>query len=271
MKFEEVGWIMRSELIETFNARIKYLHKVIAAKERALETAPEGRLRICGSQTNARYYVSKGADEKGIYVPGNNEIIYTLAQRSYDEKVLSAARAELKSLELMKQRYTKLRVAEECYDQLTPMRRELVLPVTLSDEQFIEQWKEAHPPRESGRADTVYMTKKGDCVRSRAEILISDHLFTGDITYQYESPLWLDDICFHPDFTVLNLRLRKTRYWEHLGMLDDPDYLEDAMFKLNTYAKNGIIIGKNLIITFETKEHPFNTAQIDQMINTFCL
>ena len=52
-------------------------------------------------------------------------------------------------------------------------------------------------------------------------------------------------------------------------MLDDPDYLEDNLFKLNKYAKTGIIIGENLIITYETAMNPFNTAQIDQLIKTF--
>ena len=52
-------------------------------------------------------------------------------------------------------------------------------------------------------------------------------------------------------------------------MMDDPDYLEDAILKLNKYAQNGIIIGKNLIVTFETIANPFNTSQIDQIIQTF--
>jgi hypothetical protein len=54
-------------------------------------------------------------------------------------------------------------------------------------------------------------------------------------------------------------------------MMDELDYLENNIYKLNKYAQNNIIIGRDLIITFETATQPFNTAQIDQMIQAFCI
>ena len=51
-------------------------------------------------------------------------------------------------------------------------------------------------------------------------------------------------------------------YWEHLGMMDDPNYAENAVQKIITYGQNGIIQGKNLILSYETKLKPLDQRQI---------
>ena len=257
-------------LAETIQQRIDYLFKIIAIKEKALADAPEGTLKIHSRRIGASYYMVKDENKDGIYLPKHDlEKARMLAQKSYDKQVLRAAKSELTALERLYNFYDKTNTMEDCYSRLSPLRSELVSPVVLTDEQYIEEWKKKHPPRVTGKPNTVNETKKGDLVRSRAEILIADRLLTAGYTYQYETPLLLDGVVYHPDFCVLNLRRRKTFWWEHLGMMDDSDYLEDNIQKLNVYARNGIIIGKNLIITMETLMNPFNTSQIDQMIQTF--
>lgn len=259
-------------LAEDIQQRINYLSKLVEAKEIAVAKAPEGTLKIHIHNGNPRYCMKTNESKSEIYLPNEDYAkALSLAQKSYDKKVLMAARAELKSLERINGFYEKAVLPEACYPALSPLRMKLVKPVVLTDEQYIDKWKKEHPPRATRKPETVYVTQKGDKVRSRVEILISDRLFTAGLTYQYETPLAINGLVYHPDFCVLNLRQRKTFWWEHFGMMDDPDYLEDAILKLNRYAQNGIIIGRNLIATFETIANPFNTSQIDQLIQAFLI
>ena len=46
-------------------------------------------------------------------------------------------------------------------------------------------------------------------------------------------------------------------------MMEDPDYVSNVMRKLNTYEKNGIYIGVNLFITYESAKYPLNTKGLD--------
>lgn len=257
-------------LYEDIQDRLRFLSALIDKTEAAIKVAPCGTLKINNRKNGISYY--NVTENSEIYLPQKNvELIQNLAQKSYNKKILRAARAELLALKKISNYYSSNPIAEEWYGNLSPTRQSLVHPVVLTDEQYIAKWKKDHPPRSSGKPGTVYETTKGGIVRSRAEILIADRLFTRNVIYQYETPLILDGVEYHPDFCVLNLRKRKTLYWEHLGMMDELDYLEDNIFKLNRYARHNIIIGRNLIITFETATQPFNTAQIDQMIQAFCI
>ena len=73
----------------------------------------------------------------------------------------------------------------------------------------------------------------------------------------------------YPDFTILNTENRQEIYWEHLGMMDDPNYVDMAIKKINTYEQNGILLGKNLILTYETKKNPLNSKTIKLIIQHY--
>ena len=54
-------------------------------------------------------------------------------------------------------------------------------------------------------------------------------------------------------------------------MIDDKEYADTVIFKLNSYEKNGIYLGDNLYITYETSKKPLNVMALDQMLrNLFC-
>lgn len=70
---------------------------------------------------------------------------------------------------------------------------------------------------------------------------------------KYEFPLKLKGYgIVYPDFTLLDVKHRREIYWEHFGMMDNPEYAYKAVLKLETYMKNGFYPGKNLLLTFET-------------------
>ena len=58
-------------------------------------------------------------------------------------------------------------------------------------------------------------------------------------------------------------------YWEHFGMMDDPVYSKNAFSKLKLYVANDIVPNINLITTYETKDFPLDTKQINDMISLY--
>ena len=70
----------------------------------------------------------------------------------------------------------------------------------------------------------------------------------------------------HPDFLCLNPGTRSEFYWEHFGLMDDSAYSNNAAGKLRLYTENGIIAGRNLIITMETQNEPLTTRLVEKMI-----
>ena len=80
-----------------------------------------------------------------------------------------------------------------------------------------------------------------------------------------------NNFTIYTDFTILKMPERKEVYLEHFGMLDDEEYFEKMLIKLNTYEKNGIYLGINLFFTYETSRKPLNTKALNnQLRELFC-
>lgn len=47
------------------------------------------------------------------------------------------------------------------------------------------------------------------------------------------------------------------------------DYYENVMFKLDTYEKNDILLGKNLLIFHETSSNPLNTKVMQKYMEIY--
>ena len=111
-------------------------------------------------------------------------------------------------------------------------------------------------------------TEKKERVRSKSEKIIADMLYHKNIPYKYECPINLKGLgMIYPDFTCLRLADRKTILWEHLGMMTDPIYCQKAMKKIDIYAKNGFIQGRDIIYTFESEKYSLNTMSVENLIN----
>ena len=49
-------------------------------------------------------------------------------------------------------------------------------------------------------------------------------------------------------------------------MMDDENYVSKTLMKLKLYEKSGFVLGKDLLITFETSIEPFDSRQFDRML-----
>ena len=115
----------------------------------------------------------------------------------------------------------------------------------------------------------IFRTKNDSYVRSKSEAIIASVLFSKKIPFHYEELLVLEDDSFYPDFTIKHPQTGKTIYWEHFGMMDKPEYARKTFSKLQIYASHGIILGINLIATFETKEKPLNILQVERVVDSY--
>lgn len=132
--------------------------------------------------------------------------------------------------------------------------------------------KEEYTGKEFFEEVPLHITERGERVRSKSEKILADKLFAMGIPYRYEYPLKMKGYgTIYPDFTILKVSSRTEVYLEHFGMMDDPQYCQKAVLKLQTYARNHIYPGKNLLVTFETLQTPLDMKSVEEMLRQFVL
>ena len=139
----------------------------------------------------------------------------------------------------------------------------------MTDEEYARKWQEEEYARKTFADGTVEIfSERGERVRSKSEKLIADKLLMMKIPYHYEKPLVLyNGKTVHPDFTMLNVRMRKVIYIEHLGMLDDGKYSEaNLIYRLDDYEKSGIYLGDQLFFTRESRNRPLDMRSVEQLL-----
>jgi hypothetical protein len=98
----------------------------------------------------------------------------------------------------------------------------------------------------------VHRTSRGELVRSKSELAIANYLYSIKLDYQYERELRgpVDPDRLRPDFSFID-DAGDVIVWEHLGMLDRPEYAEGWDWKRHWYARNGFELDRNLFTTSE--------------------
>lgn len=112
----------------------------------------------------------------------------------------------------------------------------------------------------------VHKTVRGELVRSKSEVAIANALYYNGLDYEYEPELILEDKVKRPDFKVEDYDTGIVWYWEHCGMMSDPQYKKRWEDKKKFYEKNGIFEGKNLIVTYDDENGGLDSSKIDKLI-----
>lgn len=266
------------QFLPEMQSRAEKLLAVIIEKRKSLANAPVGRLRVAmhGKQWHC-YHVSPSSDSNGVYIPKDKiRFIKRLAQKDYDGALLKELERQLSLIEKFMKEYAKCD-ALKVFERLHKNRRQFVLPVQLSDEQYAVRWLALPYKGKSFReGEPEFLTSRGERVRSKSEMIIADILAKNNIPYKYELPQQMKAaggklIPVYPDFTCVNLRTRLEFLWEHLGRMDDSDYSMKTVMKLRTYSKNDFIPGKNLILTMECDGIPLDRKEVEILVKTFLL
>ena len=241
---------------------------------------PEGHLMISSRGSHTYYEVlAPGFDPPRRYlklsVPADYALAQAIAQRDYDRKVEKMCHDELRVLRRTERFYQK-GTAEDIASSLHPGRRALITPIWLTDEEYAADWQARHPSSDRIPDDAVWFpTERGERVRSKTEMFIGNKLHELGVPYSYEYPIELVDhitgvpYTAHPDFLVLNTRTRKVYLWEHLGDMDNPQYVNKNLNRLIDYEEAGFIPYRDIILSFETKLIPYDPIKAERLIRRF--
>lgn len=248
----------------------RQLKQIMSESQKRLQNAPKGHLRIAKKKNRVDYYyISEEEENKnGRYLKKREEsLAKRIAQRDYDASILRYATERLKVIEKFLKNYEKTNLSN-VFSKINSYRKELIDSSIISDEEFVKQWQAVKYAKKEFEYNTqVIITEKGEYVRSKSEKIIADKLYMLGIPYRYECPIHLaENVKVYPDFTILKMPEREEVYLEHFGMLDDANYVNMTIYKLNTYERNGIYLGVNLFLTYETSKKPLNVRALDEMI-----
>lgn len=264
---------MDHSLTERLKLRERVLVETIKKVKADLKKAPKGRLKFIRRNTRVEYYWVEPKTGRRRYITKNNlPFAMALAQKSYNKQALKLAEEELKLIRQLINQIMKGTV-DGIYDILAKERKQLITPLWKSDEEFKEEWLK----RESctlgfEQDDPVFVSNKGERVRSKTELFIANSLYGANVAYLYECRLNLiGHGTVYPDFLVLDIKNRRTIVWEHLGKMHDPEYVERNLRKINAYLKNGYVLGETLILTFESTNIPIDTTIIEGIIKHYFL
>lgn len=257
---------------EVIKNRIVYLEELIETKKRTLTKAPKGSLLVSKHRNEYQYYLRiDPKDKKGNYLKKKEiGIVRKLAQKKYDERIIIEAQKELSSL----QRFNE-ELGDNPYANIYKgfkFEEGLIDTLDSTDEEFLNKWKDVEFSK-LGFSENApeYYSKKGERMRSKSETIIANKLDEYGIPYIYEYPIKVEGNMFCPDFRILNVRTRKTIYWEHFGRMDDREYISDAIKKINVYSKNGMIMGRDFIASFESLSVPIDYRVIEKMIKDYLI
>ncbi|MCR4956702.1 MAG: hypothetical protein K6A30_08455 [Lachnospiraceae bacterium] len=276
MSQRPIRLLNHTDVYQEAHSRYLELEEFIKAKEKALDKAPEGKIRAFRHGNTCQFYLRETpGDTNGKYIQKTNQsFIQSHLQKSYDEKVLKLLKKEQETLKKIYVKTNEIpNKIKQLYSDLPKEVKQFVLPVDLEDEEYAEKWlAKEYVKKEISDRVPFFKTEKGERVRSKSELTIANMLARYQVPYKYECPLQLyNGEVIYPDFTVLNMRTREVKYWEHRGMMGDMEYAHHTVRRIKKYNKTGLYLGRQLMITEETLEDPLGTDEIEYMIKEYLL
>lgn len=240
------------------------IEKQISDLKKQIRKLPAGKL-ICAR--NGKYYKwYRSTGKKKTYIPKKNRrLAQQLAWKTYLNQLLEEKLKEKHAIQLYLNHHTNSPKSEKLLH--IPEYKALLEDYFIPLEEELAQWsREDYEKNQKYPEHLVHRSSSGNYVRSKSECLIDTLLYVKKIPFRYECALELDEIKMYPDFTIRHPKTGKVYYWEHFGMMDHPDYAQNAFSKQKFYASHGIIPSHELITTYETKEKPLDSSEIEKVI-----
>lgn len=256
--------------------QLKEIEGLIAKGNRdisKLKDTPDFRVNISKSHGNTQYYLVDRKTGKKQYAGKKQlRVVSKIVQKDYEVAAINILEMQKTKLEQFINTYD-IETINNLYENMPEAKKKLIIPILETDEMYIQRWLEEHPGNQNPFPDGgKYYTAKGNYVRSKSEKIIADLLDKYNVPYRYEPLLELNSrYTVYPDFVILNVRERKTIYWEHLGMLGDIDYARKNFEKIAIYEQNGYNVGDNLLISMESEDKPFDARSVENKIKKYCI
>ena len=117
----------------------------------------------------------------------------------------------------------------------------------------------------------IYITSDGVHVRSRIELILYEIFLSHGLKVIYEPEIMIDGQVWHPDFALIRERDGAVILWEHYGMMDDPDYRKQTLWKVNRYCTNGYLPFHNFVCTFGYRDSSIDVSHVNDILRTMQL
>ena len=268
-----------NQLIEAKNE----LEATIKRLESLEKYEPEGKLTIKRSKDCISFYQRLNkSDTNGRYIrKSETKAIRALVQKRYNHNLKKQSMSNLAAVKKCIAILRKTDIsAENVMDSIPKELHRFINTDLREDKRRTEEWKsEVVVGSNPIKAEKTYVASDGTGVRSKSELIIAEALIAFKVPYFYERPFFR----FHeydmgrirhnlfPDFTCLNRKTGKTYYWEHLGMMDNPEYAAKNVRRIMEYAREGVYPGSELILSFEATEVPLKTEYVRAIIRKYLL
>lgn len=279
-----------NEMMREVILEINRLEKMAQKIDDFLLHAPEGCLKWQHKKEKTYYYQQykdstlekeKNSTDskpnkckwKRKYITKENMILAkTLAKKHYYIALKGVVQNQIKALKAFVKHYPN-REIDAVYEELSEERKRLIEPIVPTLKNKVKQWNEEFYEKNMSFPENLrYETEQGDIVRSKSEVIIANLLYQHrkDVLYKYEKPLEVIENgrkkTIYPDFSVLNVHTGKVVYWEHAGLMDDAFYANEFVKKMNLYIANGLMMGKDVIVTYETSLTPLDIHVVKKLI-----
>ena len=258
-------------LHETMCAERQRLEREIVSLQARLKELPEGKLVCVRNGCYTKWYRSDGHDS--VYIPKREKAFAEqLAVKKYLQMRLKELLQEQRAIDFyLRHHNSDAGYAEHLLSE-NSLYSELLSPYFTPESQELQKWMAQ--PYESNPAypeQRIHKTSAGIFVRSKSEALIAMLLYMNKIPFRYECALSLGNVTVFPDFTIRHPHTGQFFYWEPFGMMDSSVYAKNAFSKLQLYTEHGIVPSIQLLTTYETKEHPLDSAAAENLIKSYFL
>ena len=268
-----------NKLITEAQKEVNRLEKLLKRVKEFLNYAPEGCLKYQTKGTKTYFYQqymndrTKKWDRR--YIKNKEvELAGMLAQKQYYLMIKPILENNLHILKSLLNKYHPEEL-QKIFEELSTVRRNLIEPLEESVEVRVRNWYAEEYEKNIFHSENLkFETEQGELVRSKSELIIANILYQhkNKILYKYERPLniRMDGMIktIYPDFTILNITTGKITYWEHAGRMDNPDYADDFVKKTNAYIQNDMLLGRDVLITYESMEHPLEISVVRKIVES---
>ena len=253
-------------MFNTIKKQYDRLSKEIARSEKMMNKLPKGDIIAEQRGNTFRYYLrSKG--KRRCLTRSEGILKEQLALKNLLRMQLEDMQSEKNAIGF----YLRHHKEEKTSDYLTshPGIAALLQPYLEGLDTDYKIWASDGSGYDMHPENKIYKAENGESVRSKSELIIMSQLIRYELSFRYESSLMLGSVCVHPDFTIRHPVTGEIIIWEHLGMIDDPEYARNAAEKIRLYIQHGYYPGINLIITCETADKPFDSSAAMRVIELY--
>ena len=259
-----------SSFAPVYQSELQYLQQLQAHLFQMIRSSPPGSLHIhrrCGKlYFGVRQRGSNGKFHER-HLPENDLLLQAYIRKYCAGKVLSFICEAISVLQNNPGAYD-IQLLQVILADLQQKLGSHLPEEFYTNQAALFQWaQQVYQSNDFKSEELTVRTLRGEFVRSKLECLCADTMYSMGIPYHYEKALLLKNgRVLYPDFEILSPVSGKTYYLEVCGLMDNEEYRDRLFHRIDLLAENDIVLGNNLLLVFESANHPVNRSSFEKML-----